>query len=176
MIRLLQAAHFAAGKHSRQRRKNKEASPYINHPIEVAQHLSTVGGIIDEAVLMAALLHDTVEDTETTYEELLEHFDKHVADLVMECTDDKNLPKQERKRLQVVNAPHKSTGAKLIKIADKSCNLRSILTDPPEGWSRQRQFEYFKWAEQVVSGLLGHNPALDAEIKQVLRSGFEQLS
>ncbi len=176
MRRILQATSFAAEKHAQQRRKNTAASPYINHPIEVAFHLSSVGGIVDEDILIAALLHDTIEDTDTSKAEITQLFGDAVAALVSECTDDKSLPKVERKRLQIVNAPKKSPGAKMIKIADKTCNLRSILSDPPQGWSLSRQYEYFVWAENVVSGLLGHNAALDDEVKRVLSLGLEQLS
>jgi len=171
MNRLLAAARFAAEKHTVPRRKNAEASPYINHPIEVAEHLANVGGVTDEEVLIAALLHDTVEDTATTREEICAQFGERVAALVMECTDDKRLDKAERKRLQIVNAPHKSPGAKLIKIADKTCNLRSILADPPDGWSMERQRVYFEWAAAVVAGLTGENPALDAAVRDVLTQG-----
>jgi guanosine-3',5'-bis(diphosphate) 3'-pyrophosphohydrolase len=176
MKQLLKAAHFAAQKHSRQRRKNVDASPYINHPIEVAEHLSRVGCIDDEEILIAALLHDTIEDTKTTQEEIIAEFGDRVASLVLECTDDKNLEKLERKRLQVVNAGHKSPDAKMIKISDKTCNLRSILSDPPRGWSLNRQKEYFLWAQQVVSGLLGVNQALDDCVQSVLQEGLQKLS
>jgi len=175
MNRILQAASFAATKHTGQRRKNAAADPYINHPIEVAEHLSSVGGVTDEDMLIAALLHDTVEDTDTTREEIAGLFGENVASLVMECTDDKSLPKEERKRLQIVNAPHKSPGAKQIKIADKTCNLRTLAEDPPADWPLQRRREYFEWAEKVVAGLLGHNEALDAGVLSVLREGLEKL-
>lgn len=172
---LLEAMAFAARKHTSQRRKNAAADPYINHPIEVAAHLSSVGGVTDEDILIAALLHDTVEDTDTTQEEIAGLFGDKVASLVMECTDDKSLPKLERKRLQIVNAPHKTSGAKLIKISDKTCNLRTLVEDPPADWSAQRQRAYFLWAEQVVAGLLGKNEALDAAVLSVLREGLEKL-
>lgn len=175
MNRLLQATNFAAVKHSQQRRKNPAASPYINHPVEVAFHLSSVGNVTDEDVLIAALLHDTIEDTDTTRDEIASSFGSTVAALVVECTDDKTLPKPERKRLQIVNAPKKSPGAKMIKIADKTCNLRSILSDPPQDWPVSRQYEYFVWAEKVVSGLLGINQALDDEVRQILSEGLTKL-
>jgi len=130
MNRILQAVHFAAVKHTAQRRKNADATPYINHPIEVADHLANIGGVTDEDILIAALLHDTIEDTETTRDEIAALFGERVADLVAECTDDKSLDKAERKRLQIIHALEKSPGAKVIKIADKTCNLRSILVDP----------------------------------------------
>lgn len=173
--RLLHAAHFATEKHATQRRKNAAATPYINHPLEVAHHLAAVGGVDNEDVLIAALLHDTIEDTATTREEIAAEFGERVAALVAECSDDKALPKPECKRLQIVSAPHKSPGAKLIKLADKTCNLRSILVDPPAGWSLERQREYFAWAQQVVDGLVGANASLDREVRQVLATGFARL-
>jgi guanosine-3',5'-bis(diphosphate) 3'-pyrophosphohydrolase len=176
MNRLLQAVHFAAEKHTAQRKKNKDASPYINHPVEVAFHLSSVGQVEDEDILIAALLHDTIEDTETTREEIAAEFGQAVASLVSECTDDKSLPQMERKRLQIETATKKSVGAKLIKIADKTCNLRSMVPDPPVDWPLQRQYEYFQWAEKVVNGLLGENQALDQEVQRVLKQGFAELN
>jgi GTP diphosphokinase / guanosine-3',5'-bis(diphosphate) 3'-diphosphatase len=175
MKNLLQAAAFAAQKHAKQRRMSSAREPYINHPIEVAEHLAKVGGVKDEHMLMAALLHDTIEDTDTTAEEIREAFGEAVLELVLECTDDKSLEKMERKRLQIVNAPFKSPGAKLIKIADKTCNLRGILIDPPKPWSVQRQLEYFLWAKQVVAGLLGENPRLDDVIVELLDRGISEL-
>jgi len=175
MNRLLKAIDFAAQKHSKQRRKNQEASPYINHPIEVAAYLSDIGEIDDEDVIVAALLHDTIEDTETSEMEIVSLFGNRVANLVLECTDDKSLEKQERKRLQIVNAPKKSPEAKLIKIADKICNLRSVISDPPKGWSTLRQLDYFKWAEKVTLGLLGENQRLDEDIQTVLKEGIGKL-
>lgn len=171
MKRILEATHFAALKHSTQRRKNRAATPYINHPIEVAEHLANVGEVVDEDILIAALLHDTIEDTETTKEELELSFGARVARIVAECTDDKSLEKLERKRLQIVNAPHKSPEAKIVKIADKTCNLRSILSDPPVGWDAARQQEYFLWAEKVLEGLFGLNKQLDDSVKKVLTAG-----
>lgn len=176
MNRLLQATLFAATKHADQRRKNSAASPYINHPIEVAEHLCRVGRIEDSDILIAALLHDTIEDTETTADEIRELFGDFVVELVLECTDDKSLEKAERKRLQIVNAPRKSNGAKQIKVADKTCNLRSILIDPPKGWSLARQLEYFQWAQQVYMGLKGVNELLDDELERVLARGFVTLA
>jgi len=171
MLLVLRAAHFAATKHADQRRKNAAATPYINHPLEVAEHLCRVGGVTDETVLAAALLHDTIEDTATSYEELQAAFGSRIADLVQECTDDKSLPKAERKRRQIERAPFKSADAKQITVADKSCNLRSILADPPAGWPAARQREYFDWAARVVAGLRGSNPALDEEVAAVLAEG-----
>ena len=168
--RLLDALCFAAAKHADQRRKNAAATPYINHPIEVAQHLSQVGDITDEDILIAALLHDTIEDTDTTADEISERFGERVAGIVLECSDDKDLPKAERKRLQIVNASRKSPEAKLVKIADKTCNIRALVDDPPVDWSTERQRQYWLWGSQVLEGLYGDNAALDAAAQEVLES------
>ena len=168
---LLEAVRFAAEKHRNQRRKDSEHSPYINHPIEVVQLLWEVGGVRDVNVLLAAILHDTVEDTETRPEEISSRFGEQVLSFVMEVTDDKNLPKDERKRLQIVNAPHKSYGAKLIKLADKACNVRNLVTMPPKDWSLKRRQEYLLWGEKVVAGLRGTNAALEEYYDHELSSG-----
>jgi len=150
---LLEAIAFAAAKHRDQRRKDPEASPYINHPITLAHLLATTGGIDDVVVLQAAILHDTIEDTQTVYAELLDRFGKEVADVVAEVTDDKSLPKEQRKELQVTHAPHASRQAALVKLADKICNLRDIAASPPRGWPLERQRDYFDWAKRVVDRL-----------------------
>ena len=150
---LLDAAMFAAERHKNQRRKDALASPYINHPLAVAHLLASTGGIVDLAVLRAAILHDTIEDTETTEAELRERFGHEVADIVLEVTDDKTQPKQRRKELQVEHAPDKSKGAALVKLADKICNLRDIANAPPTEWTLGRRQAYFDWAKQVVDRL-----------------------
>ena len=152
---LLKALAFAAHKHRDQRRKDAGASPYINHPIALADLLVNEGGITDVEVLCAALLHDTLEDTDTQPEELLDAFGARVARIVGEVTDDKNLKSEERKRLQVEHAPKLSFEAKLVKLADKTCNLRDIVVRPPAKWDLQRRREYFDWAKRVVDGLRG---------------------
>jgi len=168
---LIKALRFSADKHRYQRRKDQAQSPYINHPIEVAQLLWDVGGVRDINILLAALLHDTIEDTQTRPEEIRSIFGDEVLSLVLEVTDDKSLPKSERKRLQIENAPHKSIGAKLIKLADKSCNVRDLAGSPPKDWSLERRREYLLWTEQVVNGLRGTNMALEAYYERELLSG-----
>jgi guanosine-3',5'-bis(diphosphate) 3'-pyrophosphohydrolase len=150
---VLKAAEFAAEKHRHQRRKDAQASPYINHPIALARLLANEGGIADADVLCAALLHDTIEDTETTAEELRAEFGEVITAIVLEVTDDKSLSGPERKRLQVEHAPHASHQAKLVKLADKICNLRDLLHAPPANWSLERKRAYFQWAGQVVAGV-----------------------
>jgi guanosine-3',5'-bis(diphosphate) 3'-pyrophosphohydrolase len=159
---IVAAAAFAAQRHSAQRRKDVEASPYINHPLALAHVLASVGGVTDPTVLKAALLHDTLEDTKTTYAELIDQFGEEVAAVVAEVTDDKSLPKERRKELQVEHAPHKSAAAALVKLADKICNLRDVALSPPADWSIERRREYFDWARRVVDGLPAVNAALRA--------------
>lgn len=159
---LLKALAFAAHKHRDQRRKDAEASPYINHPIALADVLVNEGGVTDFEVLCAALLHDTVEDTATTEEELVEAFGERIARIVAEVTDDKTLPKAERKRLQIEHAPRISRAAQLVKLADKLVNLRDVAERPPAKWDLARRREYFDWARQVVDGLRGTHPRLEA--------------
>ena len=161
MNRVISAISFAADKHRNQRRKDIEASPYINHPIALANILANEAGIEDEKVLVAAILHDTIEDTETTAQELADLFGDDVTAIVLEVTDDKSLPKAERKRLQVEHAPTISRRAKLVKLADKIANLRDIAASPPANWPLQRQQEYFDWAKAVVDGLRGIHPTLE---------------
>ncbi|MBK1716411.1 HD domain-containing protein [Thiocystis violacea] len=160
--RVVDALGFAAHKHRDQRRKDQEASPYINHPIALMRVLSLEGDVRDPLVLCAALLHDTVEDTETTPEELAERFGPEIRDLVMEVTDDKRLPKEERKRLQIQRAGGASERARLVKLADKICNLRDMADSPPHSWDLRRRREYFDWAAEVISRLRGTHPELEA--------------
>jgi guanosine-3',5'-bis(diphosphate) 3'-pyrophosphohydrolase len=159
---LLKALAFAAAKHRDQRRKDAQASPYINHPIALADVLVNEGGVTDIEVLCAALLHDTVEDTATTHEELADAFGPRIARIVAEVTDDQALPKEERKRLQVEHAPRLSDEAKLVKLADKICNLRDVTDHPPAKWDLARRREYFAWAKRVVDRLRGVHPKLEA--------------
>lgn len=159
---ILRAAAFAARQHRDQRRKDAEASPYINHPLELARVLAEVGGVTDAATLCAALLHDTIEDTATTAEELVREFGAEVAAIVAEVTDDKALPKSERKRLQVEYAGTISDKAKRVKLADKICNLTDVANSPPADWSLQRRREYFDWARQVIDRMRGVDAVLEA--------------
>jgi (p)ppGpp synthase/HD superfamily hydrolase len=166
---ILSAAHFAAEKHANQRRKGKGGEPYINHLIEVAQLIAGAIPEPDTNLVIAALLHDVIEDVGVTKDELVGRFGSDVADLVSEVTDDKSLAKAERKRLQVETAPHKSVRAQAIKVADKISNLRAILSSPPPDWDFQRRKEYFEWSKRVVDGLTAPNPALKAEFDKTYR-------
>lgn len=171
----MQTIAFAAAKHRNQRRKDAEASPYINHPIDVANILVNEGGIDDVTVLHAALLHDTVEDTETSPDELRELVGDDATSIVLEVTDDKSLDKKTRKRLQVEHASHLSEGAKLVKLADKISNLRDVLAFPPPGWSREEKLAYFDWGAEVVDRLRGINPKLESAFDAVYRRREEAL-
>jgi guanosine-3',5'-bis(diphosphate) 3'-pyrophosphohydrolase len=158
---LISALSFAAYKHRNQRRKDVEASPYINHPIALAHVLSVEGNVWDQKVLIAAVLHDTLEDTKTTVGELRRKFGKKIARIVIEVTDDKKLHKSVRKRLQIEHAPTLSKPAKLVKLADKICNLRDVVSSPPTKWPLKRRRKYFDWAKSVVDGLRGVHPRLE---------------
>lgn len=167
LVRLFEALNFSAQKHRNQHRKGMEASPYINHPIGVAHVLVKDGVVEDETTLIAALLHDTIEDTDATEEEVEEKFGKEIAELVMEVTDDKRLEKQKRKDLQVKHAPLLSRRAKMIKIADKVCNIRDILERPPRDWSLERKQEYLDWSRRVVDGCRGCNEKLERRFDEL---------
>jgi guanosine-3',5'-bis(diphosphate) 3'-pyrophosphohydrolase len=159
---LLRALEFAAHKHRDQRRKDRAASPYINHPIALATVLTLEGRVTDPEVLAAALLHDTIEDTRTTHQELKSAFGARVARTVLEVTDNKRLRKHTRKRLQVEHAAGLSRSAKLVKLADKICNIRDLGVHPPVGWNKRRRREYFDWAKRVIDELRGTNRRLEA--------------
>ena len=172
---ILKAAHFAAQKHKDQRRKDKEVSPYINHPISVAKIISEIGNIEDPEVLAAALLHDTIEDTETTVDELIDNFGERVCSLVQEVTDDKNLPKMERKQRQIEHAKEISEGAALIKLGDKISNVMDITNTPPTDWDSARRLEYFEWAEEVINNCPKVNTSLENHFKDRIQKGREKL-
>lgn len=164
---VLRAVAFAAHKHRDQRRKDKEASPYINHPIELAHVLWGEGEVRDPLVIAAALLHDTLEDTETSWQELRGEFGEEIADIVLEVTDTQWIKKELRKRLQVAKARHSSEAARLVKLADKICNVRDLGTRAPDGWSLERKRQYFDWAKEVVDRLRGTHVELERRFDEV---------
>lgn len=164
---LFKALAFSAKKHTKQRRKDLDQSPYINHPIALANILSK-RGIVDENVLCAAILHDTIEDTETTEKELVEEFGKKITSIVLEVTDDKNLEKSVRKQKQIEHAATISHEAKLVKLADKIANLTDILDSPPSDWSMERKNEYFQWAKAVVNNLRGTHSGLEKDFDSLV--------
>jgi GTP diphosphokinase / guanosine-3',5'-bis(diphosphate) 3'-diphosphatase len=157
---VMRAMHFAADKHRFQRRKDEHASPYINHPIDLANLLANEAHIADPIVIAAAILHDTVEDTETSLDEIEALFGVEIRAIVAEVTDDKALPKAERKRLQIEYAPRATFRAQQLKFADKICNVRDVAKSAPSGWSLERQREYFDWAKRVVDAMRGPHQRL----------------
>jgi guanosine-3',5'-bis(diphosphate) 3'-pyrophosphohydrolase len=174
MKTIAKALKFAARKHKDQKRKDGK-TPYINHPIEVFDVLINEGAVNDTDILIGALLHDTVEDTDATFEEIETEFGATIKSLVEECTDDKSLSQDDRKAKQIETAPHKSDKAKNIKLADKICNLRDMVESPPVNWSRDRKSKYVEWSRQVVEGLRGVNPALDAVYDQTYEQCLARL-
>jgi guanosine-3',5'-bis(diphosphate) 3'-pyrophosphohydrolase len=167
LVLVSSAANFAAERHKDQRRKGKRQLPYVNHLAEVARLLAVATKGTDAELVAAGWLHDTVEDTETSQDELVSTFGDDVASLVMEVTDDKSLPKAERKRLQVLKTPAKTLRAKMIKLADLTSNLRQF----PEDWESQRINDYFEWADQVAAGCRGVNAELERTFDQTVASG-----
>lgn len=172
----LKALKFSAEKHRSQRRKDEQASPYINHPIEVVNVLWNVGEVYDAITLVGALLHDTLEDTQTTPEEISINFGQDVLTLVLEVSDDKSLPKQERKLKQIEKTPSLSFRARQLKLADKICNIRDIAKFPPMNWSWQRKFDYLEWANSVIAGLRGTNINLEKYFDETLNFAHKNLT
>jgi (p)ppGpp synthase/HD superfamily hydrolase len=164
---ILAAACFAAERHAAQRRKGRTAEPYVNHLIEVAELLARLTDELDTDLIVAALLHDAIEDVGVTRAEIAERFGEDVAALVAEVTDDKSLPKQTRKALQIEHAAGKSPRAQALSAADKIANVRSITTSPPADWSFERRVEYVRWARQVVEQYNHLDGRLAAEFRQL---------
>ena len=162
-----EADRFAHERHLGQTRKDARGTAYIEHPRAVVRVLRDIGCIHDENVLIAGLLHDVIEDTATTPKELRARFGVKISQIVLEVSDDKRLPKVARKYLQVRGAPFVSPEAKLVKLADKICNLMDILDAPPEGWGAERKREYFRWSKAVVDGLRGINEPLESEFDRI---------
>lgn len=174
LSKLLQAASFAAKKHHGQHRKGANAEPYIVHPLGVAKLLAEVGKVDDYDILIAAVLHDTIEDTDTTKEEIIELFGETVCGYVLEVTDDKSLLKAERKLKQIEHAPHLSEGAKHVKLADKISNITDIIKNPAVDWSQKRKIEYVEWGEKVVAGLRGVNADLESYFDDLVETAKEK--
>ena len=170
LSRLLEAINFAADRHQYQRRKDPSATPYINHPIRVAHILLSEAGVVDQVALVAAILHDTVEDTETTLAEIVERFGSEIASVVEEVTDDWALNKAARKNAQIENAPGLSASAQRVKLADKIANLRDLAFSPPADWSLERRREYFDWAQQVVERI----PGKHIELRKLFDEAYRQ--
>jgi len=171
---LLQAVAFASQKHRTQRRKD-ELTPYINHPLHVALLLSEVGRVQDSEILAAAVLHDTVEDTDTTLGELAAHFGDRVAALVLEVTDDDTMPYRQRKQYEIDHAPQLSDDATLIKLADRTSNAMDLVEAPAQGWDVKRRQQYLVWAEMVVNACRPVSGALAENFSQVAQRVRKQL-
>lgn len=171
---LAAAISFAAIKHRKQKRKGEEKEPYINHPIELLNLLTNVGNVEDFDVLVAAVLHDTIEDTDATSEEITNFFGAKAAGMVLEVTDDKSLPKQVRKQKQIEHAPHLSDGAKLIKLADKISNIRDVVENPPSDWSDKRRLEYAEWGVKVIDGIRGTNKELEDYFDTIIETARQK--
>ena len=172
---ILKAAHFAAQKHRDQRRKDKHASPYIIHPISVALAIAQIGRVNDPEILAAALLHDTLEDTKTEPEELEAEFGKKVCEYVLDVTDDKILPKDERKRRQIEHAKKISKGAALIKLGDKISNVTDVTNNPPADWDINRRKQYLDWAEKVIENCPKVNDRMENKFQEIIKQGREAL-
>jgi (p)ppGpp synthase/HD superfamily hydrolase len=173
---VLRAAEMAARWHVNQRRKGIAQEPYINHLLEVASLVTEATGGTEPNVVIAALLHDAVEDQGVTPETIASDFGQHVADIVMEVSDDKSLPKAERKLKQIEFAPKKSREAKLIKLADKTSNLRAVANSPAPDWSVERRLEYIEWAKKVVAGLRGTSLWLEQQFDEAAHQAVRSLS
>lgn len=180
--KILSAVAFAADRHKNQRRKGVGKVPYINHPIAVAKTLSDFGEN-DTDLIISALLHDVIEDTAKNEHEIkqlseiiLKKFGEDVLLIVLEVSDNKSLPVDERKRLQVIHTPHLSEQARKLKIADKACNVIDIKNDPPENWTLERKLNYLKWAKEVVDGARGLNEKLDQHFDQVYNEVYSYLN
>ncbi len=169
------ALDFAARKHVHQRRKGAAAEPYINHLSEVTRLLAEATGGRDTVLVLSGLLHDAIEDTDTSLEELTAEFGREVANVVAEVTDDKSLPKAERKRLQVELTAAKSARARMVKLADKTSNLRALVDSPPANWDLARKREYFTWARAVADGCRRVNPDLERWFDDAWRRGMRAL-
>lgn len=182
--RLIAALHYAAVQHRDQRRKDEDETPYINHPISLLHILNVEAGIADPDVLIAAVLHDVIEDCSGPHqiyiserrEEIRAQFGEAVLALVEAVTDDKSLPKEARKLRQVEKAPHLPIGAKLVKLADKTSNLRDIASTPPADWSTERRAAYFDWAERVVAGLRGSHAGLEELFDEALAARGDRVA
>jgi (p)ppGpp synthase/HD superfamily hydrolase len=164
-----EAADFAARRHSGMARKGRGNEPYVNHLAEATSLLAIATDGTDAELVAAGWLHDTIEDTETTREELAQKFSKRVAALVVEVTDDMTLPKDQRRQRQIIDAPNKSSGAKLIKIADKISNIRARMLPQPSQDEREDLSDYVAWAEKVVAGCRGVNAVLDRTFDETVQ-------
>lgn len=176
LVQIMKAADDAARWHVTQRRKGVAQEPYVNHLLEVASLVTAATEGREPDLVIAALLHDAIEDQGVAIEVIHRKYGQKVAGIVMEVTDDKSLPKAERKRLQVESAGHKSREAKLIKLADKTSNLRTIASSPAADWSVERRLEYVQWARNVVAQVRGVSPWLEQEFDDAAKHAEKSIS
>jgi len=172
---LLDAVIFAAHKHQGQVRKDQSRSPYVTHPLAVARAIWEIGQVKDQTLLIAAVLHDTIEDTETSKDEIRKRFGEEVLSIVIEVTDEKSQEKMIRKQQQVTHAATLSHSAKILKLADKLCNCQDILYSPPDNWTMKRRQDYIQWAADVIAQMRDTNPGLETALDQVFSDAEEQL-
>lgn len=175
LILIAKALDFAAQKHRHQRRKDHAATPYINHPIKLMSILIEEAGVYEAEVIAAALLHDTIEDTDTSADEIERHFGRKVRTIVEEVTDDHGLPRHQRKALQISHAPHLTREAALVKIADKIANLRDLEVAPPSHWTEERKQDYRDWAQKVISNIQNPHPQLLSIFQSVVQKPSEEV-
>jgi GTP diphosphokinase / guanosine-3',5'-bis(diphosphate) 3'-diphosphatase len=173
--KIFEAVNFATRKHHGQVRKDQRGSPYVTHPIAVARVLWQIGSVKDDHTLISAILHDILEDTNTSEHEIQEFFGEEVLRVVLEVSDDKSQERIERKRQQVIHAPDLSKTARLIKLSDKLVNCLDILESPPKNWSLGRRREYIQWAADVVAEIRGTNEALENVFDEMLANAERQL-
>lgn len=170
---ILKAVRYTAKKHQTQTRANAKKTPYLIHLLAVADQVMRIGQCYEESVIIAALLHDSIENTDITYEEIEKVFGLKVASYVKELTEDPKLPLKERKKLQIVHAFHQSKEVALVKMSDKLHNLNTLMTDPPEGWTEKRIDDYFLWAQAVVDNLPASNNPLKEELHKTIEKYWE---
>jgi (p)ppGpp synthase/HD superfamily hydrolase len=176
LVSVMRAANLAAKWHTHQRRKGTAQEPYINHLLEVASLVTEATNGTEPNVTIAALLHDAIEDQNIGADTIASEFSQDVANIVLEVTDDKSLPKADRKRKQVESAPTKSREAKLIKLADKTSNLRAVANSPAPDWSVERRLEYVAWAKKVVAGVRGTSPWLEQQFDEAAEQAVHSTS
>ncbi len=165
---------FGAEKHKAQVRSNLKKTPYIIHPIEVADFVMRIGKVYDKNVLSAALLHDVMDETGTTYEEIENRYGKIVSQYVQEMTVKKELTLKEQKKYQIIQAFHQTPSVAVIKLSDKLSNLKTLAQTPPASWSRDRIDQYFQWAQSVIENLPEANSFLKQAVKDVILNYWEK--
>lgn len=176
MQQIFKALQYASIKHKGQIRKGRDRAAYINHPIAVANTIINVGKIEDENTIIAALLHDVIEDTDTTEQDISEAFNSEIAQIVLEVSDDKHLSIEERKALQIKNAPHLSDEAKIIRVADKICNIRDVIDFPPITWNKKRKIIYLNWTRNIVDQIRNTNISLETLFDKYYTEGISKIS